>query len=163
MVHAEFQINEGNDGSDVPAQNAPCCLNLGKDEYDAMTVENLPKTWHKHLDKAAQILTCHLPPSLNFFPKALLLGMVINTPHLTPAESITSDGWRRFEPNAQYLDEYATTVVRTVCRKTTFDRGVQAKGLGEVVFISRFRCIEGSQDALTLGGYVTPHPEKARV
>lgn len=99
VVHAEFQINEGNDGSDVPAQNAPCCLNLSEGEYDAMTVENLPKTWHKHLDKAAQILTCHLPPSLDFFPKALLLGMVINTPRLTQAESITSDGWRRFEPN----------------------------------------------------------------
>lgn len=116
-----------------------CCPNLGEDEYEAMTSENLLKTWPKHLEEAIQIPNRRLLPSLDFSPKELLLGMVVNTPRSTSGERtspVTADdvSTQMAYIAQQHLDGYAAAVAHAVRRKAVFDRRVQARGPGEVVF-----------------------------
>jgi hypothetical protein len=58
-----------------------CALNLGEDDYEAISWDTLPNSWPKHLDEAVIVLNYRILPALKFSPKELLLGQVINTPH----------------------------------------------------------------------------------
>ena len=116
-----------------------CSPNLGEDEYEAMTVDNIPKAWPKHFDEAIRLLNWRLLPSLNFRPKELLLGLVVNTPRTTLADStsvLKADDVDLHMTYAaqQRLDGYAAAIHHALKRKAAFDRRVLAEKGGEVIF-----------------------------
>lgn len=57
-----------------------CAPGLGEDEYKKMNWDSLPKMWPLHIDNVVLMLNTCILPSLNFMPKELLLGLVVNTP-----------------------------------------------------------------------------------
>jgi hypothetical protein len=116
-----------------------CSPNLGEDEYERMTVDDLPRTWPKHFDEAVRLLNWRLLPALDFRPKELLLGLVINTPKTGLVDSTSvlkmSDADMHMTYAAQQrLDGYAAAVRHALKRKTAFDKRVLAERAGEVVF-----------------------------
>jgi len=66
-----------------------CTPEVGEDQDQEATWDNLPKSWLDHLDDAVHALNHRLLPALKFSPKELLLGLVINTP-TTDIEDSTS-------------------------------------------------------------------------
>ncbi|KAG6839111.1 hypothetical protein C0991_005716 [Blastosporella zonata] len=116
-----------------------CSPNLGEDNYEAMKAEDLPKTWPDHLDEAIKLLNWRLLPSLDYSPKELLLGLVVNTPKTDIAHA--SSVLRADDVNLQLayagqqrLDGYAATVHHAIKRKATFDKRVLAETKNKVVF-----------------------------
>jgi len=86
------------------------------------------------------ITRCH-PFELDFSPKELMLGMVVNTSVNTRREGITCDSLATFRLkwltlcSTIWMDTpQQSPITHAVHRKTAFDRGVRARGPGEVVF-----------------------------
>ncbi|KAG6850286.1 hypothetical protein C0991_010528 [Blastosporella zonata] len=104
-----------------------------------MKTESLPKTWPDHLDEAIRLLNWRLLPALDYSPKELLLGLVVNTPktNIVEASSVlrTEDvDLQMAYAEQQRLDGYAAAVHHAIKRKSTFDKRVLAESKNEVVF-----------------------------
>jgi hypothetical protein len=116
-----------------------CSPNLGEDEYEKMAVDDIPKTWPKHFDEAVRLLNWRLLPSLDFRPKELLLGLVINTPKTKLVDSTSIMKTDDVDTHMTYavqqrLDGYAAAVRHALKRKAAFDKRVLAERGGEVIF-----------------------------
>jgi hypothetical protein len=105
-----------------------------------MVKEDIPHSWPTHLDKALRIVNQRILPALEFLPKELLLGMVVNTKATPVNISAVEEVQKEDVTNQmayvaqQRLDGYAAVVKHAVKRKAVFDKRVLAKKLGEVVF-----------------------------
>jgi hypothetical protein len=116
-----------------------CAPNLGEDEHQSLTAEDILKNWPNHLEEAIRIINLRLLPALNYSPKELLLGLVINTPPSETAatlEPITVDDatTQMAYVAQQRLDGYAEMVAHAIKRKAVFDKRVLAHQPGEVTF-----------------------------
>ena len=116
-----------------------CAPELGEDTTDTTSTENVPRNWPDHLEEAIRTINTRLLPALDYSPKELLLGLVVNTtPTGTAAASeplTTGDVATQMAYVAQQrLDGYAETVAHAIKRKTAFDKRVLARKPGEVVF-----------------------------
>lgn len=104
-----------------------------------MSVDDIPKSWPKYFDEAIRLLNWRLLPALDFSPKELLLGLVVNTPKtdITNSTSMLStdaaDTQMAYVAQ-QHLDGYAAAVLHAIRRKSTFDKRVLAERTGEVIF-----------------------------
>jgi hypothetical protein len=117
-----------------------CAPELGEDECEAMAKEDIPRSWPTHLDEALRIVNRRILPALEFSPKELLLGMVVNT-DATPVSISAVEEVRKEDVTNQMayvaqqrLDGYAAVVKHAVKRKAVFDKRVLARKPGEVVF-----------------------------
>ena len=116
-----------------------CSPNLGEDEYERMSVADVPKMWLAHFNKAVRLLNWCFLPALVFRPKELLFGLVINTPRTKLVDSTSvlqandADVHTTYVAQ-QWLDGYEAAICHTLKRKIAFDRHVLAKKGGEVVF-----------------------------
>ncbi|KAG6851444.1 hypothetical protein C0991_009109 [Blastosporella zonata] len=104
-----------------------------------MKAEDLPKTWPDHLDEAIKLLNWRLLPSLDYSPKELLLGLVVNTPktdiaHASSVLRADDVDLQLAYAGQQRLDGYAAAVHHAIKRKATFDKRVLAETKNEVVF-----------------------------
>ena len=98
-----------------------------------------PKTWPDHLDDTVRALNNRLLPALKHTPKELLLGLVVDTKHTIPTDSITPATDLHAAVHMVYiaqqrLDGYDEAVWHALKRKTLFDKRVLQWRLGEVVF-----------------------------
>ena len=116
-----------------------CTPKLGKDGWNSLKWEDLPRTWMDHFDRAIRILNWHILPSLKFSPKELLLGLVVNTVN-TPLEASASlllpqdiDVHFAYAVQQQ-LNGYSQAVQHAVCRKAAFDKKVINSWGGQVMF-----------------------------
>ena len=104
-----------------------------------MTTDDIPKQWPDHFEEAIRILNWQLLPALNFSPKELMLGLVINT---KPTDLDTTIIPTTEEDTAlqmayvaqQQLNGYAEAVAHTLKRKSMFDKRVLSQKPGEVIF-----------------------------
>jgi transposase InsO family protein len=116
-----------------------CAPGLGEDEYDAMTVDKLPKTWPDHLQAAIQALNWRILPKLHYRPKELLWGLPLETPP-TPIEIIAQEFTERDAviqmayAAQQRLDGYDSIVQHAAQRKTKFDKTIWKKRGGPSIF-----------------------------
>jgi transposase InsO family protein len=116
-----------------------CAPGLGEDEYDAMTVDKLPKTWPDHLQAAIRALNWRILPKLHYRPKELLWGLLLETPR-TPIEDIAQEFTEKDAAvqmayaAQQRLDGYDSMVQHALQRKAQFDRKVWKSKGGPTVF-----------------------------
>ncbi|KAG6841251.1 hypothetical protein C0991_000536 [Blastosporella zonata] len=116
-----------------------CSPKLGEDKYDAMNAKDLPRSWPNHLDKAICLLNWRLLPALDYSPKELLLGLVVNTPKTNIAKASSVLRMEDVDLQMAYagqqrLDGYAAAVKHAMRWKATFDKRVLAQSKHEVVF-----------------------------
>jgi len=79
---------KGSNGILLNALKRLCAPGLGEDDYDRMTIDDLPSNWPKYLDVAIKHLNDRILPSLKFSPNELLLGLVVNSGQATSPENI---------------------------------------------------------------------------
>ena len=86
-----------------------CSPSLGEDDYESVKPEDITKTWPDHFDVAIRQLNKHIIPSLQFSPKELLLGFVVNTTR-TPTTTVTAQP-SQHDVNIQmlYVDQQCRT------------------------------------------------------
>ena len=77
-----------------------CTPNLGEDEYKAMQMKNLPKSWPDHLDAATKNLSDCILPALKFSPNELLLVIPTAIPPTTDPKAF---------PYPQMMTSYYTS------------------------------------------------------
>ena len=112
---------------------------LGEDDYECAKPEDITKAWPDHFDAAIRQLNECIIPSLQFSPKELLLGFVVNTAR-TPPITLTSKPTQHDVTvqmayiNQQCLDGANHTALHAAKRKAAFDRKVQRTNAEEVVF-----------------------------
>lgn len=116
-----------------------CNPGLSEDDYERVKPEDITKAWPDHFDAAIHQLNKRIIPSLQFSPKELLLGFVVNTaqtPHTTLVSEPTQHNItvQMAYIDQQRLDGANHTALHAVKRKATFDRKVQRTNAGEVVF-----------------------------
>ena len=116
-----------------------CAPNLGEDDPNTTKKEDLPRNWPDHLEEAIRIINTRLLPALNYSPKELLLGLVVNTTTTNPtiaSEPITIDDTttQMAYVAQQRLDGYSEIVNHAIKRKAVFDKRVLARKPGEVIF-----------------------------
>ena len=116
-----------------------CAPDLGEDDQNNTTAENIPKNWPDHLEEAVRMINTRLLPALHYSPKELLLGLVVNTPPTnteTATEPTTADDvtTQMAYVAQQRLDGYAEAVAHAIKRKAAFDKRVLARNPGEVIF-----------------------------
>ncbi|KIM74692.1 hypothetical protein PILCRDRAFT_14247 [Piloderma croceum F 1598] len=100
---------EGSNGILLNALKRLCAPGLGEDEYEQMTVKDIPNNWPDHLDAAIKHLNDRILPSLKYSLNELLLGL-------------------------QHLGGYAATVDHAVKRKAAFDARLRKRTPKVVVF-----------------------------
>jgi hypothetical protein len=116
-----------------------CAPKIGEDGWQAMQWDKLPRTWPDRFQEAIQILNWRILPTLEFSPKELMLGLVVNTantPLKTSSSVLTpSDVDKNFTYAAQQqLDGYAEAIHHAIRRKATFDKKVLKSRAGIVTF-----------------------------
>ena len=116
-----------------------CSPGLGEDDYESAKPEDITKAWPDHFDAAIRQLNERIIPSLQFSPKELLLGFVVNTartPTTTATEQPTPHDVtiHMAYVDQQRLDGASRTALHTIKRKAAFDRKVLRTNAGEVVF-----------------------------
>jgi hypothetical protein len=104
-----------------------CTPNLGEDNYKMSSWEELLINWPDHLDDAITALNHCILLVLKFLPKELLLGQVINTPHMDLSNSTSAICTLDISAQMAYvaqqqLDGYDTTVQHTIKHKTVFNK-----------------------------------------
>jgi transposase InsO family protein len=116
-----------------------CAPGLGEDEYEAMTLDKLPKTWPDHLQAAIRALNWRILPRLHYRPKELLWGLPLDTTP-TPIEEIVQELTERDAAiqmayaAQQHLDGYDSIVQHAAQRKMRFDRTLWRRGGGPTKF-----------------------------
>ena len=116
-----------------------CAPELGITDETDTKPPNIPKNWPEYLDDAIQIINSRLLPNLQFSPKELLLGLVVNTPPTgtpTITEPMSTDDvtTQMAYVAQQRLDGYAEMVAHAIRRKAVFDKRVLSRHPGEVIF-----------------------------
>lgn len=116
-----------------------CAPELGEDDTDTTKWERLPGTWPDHLDNAVRALNNRLLPAFKHTPKELLLGLVVDTKHTRPEDTlvpldVVEAATHMAYAAQQRLDGYNEAVKHAVERKRAFDRRVLRRHPGEVVF-----------------------------
>ena len=116
-----------------------CAPGLGKDDYNNVKEDDIPRCWPDHFSKTVLDLNWRILPAFKFGPCKLLLGYVINT-HSTPiSDSITDLMPSDVDTQMAYIDQqrfdgFAHTVEHASKHKIAFDRKVTDHTLGEVIF-----------------------------
>jgi transposase InsO family protein len=116
-----------------------CAPGLGEDEYEAMTLDKLPKTWPDHFQTAIQALNWRILPKLHYRPKELLWGLPLDTTP-TPIEEIAREFTEKDAAiqmaytGQQQLDGYDSIVQHAIKRKARFNRGLWRRRGGPTVF-----------------------------
>lgn len=116
-----------------------CSLSLGEDEYENVEAESLAQIWPDHFDNAIRQLNKHIIPAFKFFPKELMLGLVVNTIPTLIDDAVREPSKTEVDihmayVNQQHLDGVDHTVSHTTRRKATFNRKVLKSHSGEVIF-----------------------------
>ncbi|OBZ76748.1 Retrovirus-related Pol polyprotein from transposon opus [Grifola frondosa] len=117
-----------------------CAPELGEDDAANGGWEALPKSWPTHLDNAIHALNHRILPALQFSPKELLLGTVINTkktplPDATQPLTETDVATQLAYVAQQRLDGYDAAVKHAIRRATIFNKRVLKRHPGEVIFV----------------------------
>jgi transposase InsO family protein len=118
-----------------------CSPGLGEDNYEHVKPESIAKAWPDHFDAAIRQLNERIVPSLQFSPKELLLGFVVNTAHTPPATSSMEPTHQDITAQMAYVDQQRLdganrAALHAIKRKAAFDRKVLRTNAGEVIFES---------------------------
>ena len=116
-----------------------CSPGLGEDDYEQVKPEDITRAWPDHFDTAIRQLNERIIPSLQFSPKELLLGFVVNTTHTPPPILATEPTQHDVTIQTAYIDQQrldgaSRTTLHAVKRKAAFDRKVLQMNAGEVIF-----------------------------
>ena len=119
-----------------------CIPDLDNEEAEKITTDDLPKHWPDHFKKTLKVLNWRLLLALKFFPKELMLGLVVN---IKPADLDSSilpimendTALQMAYISQQHLNGYAEAVIHALKRKAAFDKKVLAQKPGEVIFSKR--------------------------
>ena len=104
-----------------------CVPELGEDDQEDASWDELPNTWPLHLDDAILALNRRLLPNLKFSPKELLFGITVGMP-TTPVKNAmsvlrTEDVLTQLAySEQQQLDGYEETVKSALSWKAAFGR-----------------------------------------
>jgi hypothetical protein len=63
----------------VDALKCLCAPGLGEDDYERMTIKDIPNNWPDYLDIDIENLNNHILPSLKYSPNELMLGLIVNS------------------------------------------------------------------------------------
>jgi hypothetical protein len=116
-----------------------CAPEVGENQDQEGTWDNLPKSWPDHLDDVVHALNHRLLLALKFSPKELLLGLIINTPTTDIEDNTltlqTSDVLTQIAyVEQQRLDGYDEMVRHAIKRKAGFNKKLLQRAPGEVIF-----------------------------
>jgi transposase InsO family protein len=116
-----------------------CAPELGEDDDKEVKAEDIPRQWPEHLDDAIRDLNVRILPSLEFSPRELILGYVINSPQGTINSILSEPETADYLTHMAYveqqrLDAYDNTLRHTNQRKEVFDKRVTSRKPGEVIF-----------------------------
>ncbi|KAG6904893.1 hypothetical protein DXG01_006433 [Tephrocybe rancida] len=116
-----------------------CTPDLGEDEYERMSKDDIPGSWPDHFNDALEYLNTRILPHFKFTPNKLLLGLVINTTR-TP-DNITTNELTVPEVVVQMaymdqlrLDGHAAIVEHANKRKNVFDKKLTSWAPKEIIF-----------------------------
>ena len=123
----------------VEALECLCALGLGEDDYECMTIKDIPNNWPDYLDIVIENLNNHILPSLKYSSNKLMLGLIVN---LHGAENPDDIGPPTEEEinihmalvEQQRLDSYSSMVDHATKCKATFDAKLQNWAPRIVVF-----------------------------
>ncbi|KAI9569553.1 hypothetical protein HD554DRAFT_1991098, partial [Boletus coccyginus] len=82
-----------------------CSPGLGKDDYEHVKPENITRAWPDHFNTAIRQLNECIIPSLQFSPKELLLGFIVNITRTPPTVSITEPVQHDVIIQMMYVDQ----------------------------------------------------------
>jgi len=130
---------EGSNGILLNALKRLCAPGLGEDDYDQMTIKDIPNNWPEYLDTAIKHLNDRILPSLKYSPNELLLGLVVNSRRTESPEDIELPTEQEVAIHLalveqQRLDGYAATLDHAAKRKSVFDAKLQQHAPRNVVF-----------------------------
>lgn len=114
-----------------------CAPDLGEDEWAKITsFEDLPANWPDHFEAALKDLNDRILPALEFTPRELLTGHVINT-ESTP-ESIATTAPTRDDTQMEYtrqqqLDAYSHVVEHANEREAVFNKKIDESRVKKLV------------------------------
>lgn len=116
-----------------------CAPPLGEDNWQQQRWETLPRNWPDYFDKAIRILNWRKLPSLQYSPKELLMGLVVNTPKTALPDSLSQASATAAEVHMAYvaqqrLDALEEATKHTQQRKVAFDRKLLRSKAGLVTF-----------------------------
>jgi hypothetical protein len=130
---------EGSNGILLNALKRLCAPGLSEDEYERMTIKDIPSNWPDHLDAAIKHLNDRILPSIKYSPNELLLGLIVNTRRTDAPEEIEPPTTEEIDIHLafveqQHLDGYAATVDHALKRKAAFDAKVRQRAPKNVIF-----------------------------
>src|SRR5882762_885168 len=130
---------EGSNGILLNALKRLCAPGLGEDDYDQMTIKDIPNNWPEHLDAAIKHLNDRILPSLKYSPNELLLRLVVNSRRTESPKDIELPTEQEVAIHLalveqQRLDGYAATLDHAAKRKSVFDAKLQQHAPRNVVF-----------------------------
>jgi hypothetical protein len=130
---------EGSNGILLNALKRLCAPGLGEDEYERMTIKDIPNNWPDHLDEAIKYLNDRILPSLKYSPNELLLGLIVNSRQTDSPEEIEPPTAEEIDIHLafveqQHLDGYTATVDHAIKRKATFDARLRQRTPKIVIF-----------------------------
>jgi hypothetical protein len=116
-----------------------CAPELGEDDEKEVKAEDIPHQWPEHLEDAIRDLNVRILPSLEFSPRELILGYVINSPQGTINSILSEPETADYLTHMAYmeqqrLDAYDNTLRHAIRRKEVFDKRVTSRNPGEVIF-----------------------------
>ena len=117
-----------------------CAPDLGEDEYALMTdFTHLPANWPDHLDEGVRQLNKRILRSLQFSPKELALGLIVNTNRTEPDLAATELSPAEADMHMAYveqknLDGNAQIVLHANRRKAIFDKHILKTHPKEAIF-----------------------------
>jgi hypothetical protein len=130
---------EGSNSILLNALKRLCAPGLGEDEYEQMTIKNIPSNWPEHLDAAIKHLNDRVLPSLKYSPNELLLGLIVNSRRTDAPEAVQTPTEEEVNIHLafveqQHLDGYAATLDHAIKRKAAFDARLRQRTPKNVVF-----------------------------
>jgi len=130
---------EGSNSILLNALKRLCAPGLGEDEYEQMTIKNIPSNWPEHLDAAIKHLNNRVLPSLKYSPNELLLGLIVNSRRTDAPEAVQTPTEEEVNIHLafveqQHLDGYAATLDHAIKRKAAFDARLRQRTPKNVVF-----------------------------
>ena len=116
-----------------------CGIGGGSEKSSEMNVNNIPRNWPDHFEKAIKLLNNRILQSFKFLPKELLLGMVVNTAKMQLNISIELVRLDDMDMHIVYvaqqqLDGYSEVVQHAEQRKETYNKKVMRSNAGPVTF-----------------------------
>ncbi|KIN98063.1 hypothetical protein M404DRAFT_158565, partial [Pisolithus tinctorius Marx 270] len=136
-----FMTDEGTNKLLLHVLKWLCMPELGEDDADTTKWEQLPGTWPDNLDNAVRALNNCLLPAFKHMPKELLLGLIINTKHTRPEDTMVPLDVMEAATHMAYaaqqrLDGYNEAVKHALERKRVHP-GEVVFNLGQLVQIYR--------------------------